>query len=502
MQQREATIGVDMGTTDMKAVAFDGQGGELARAEEHLTLWHDTAGAAEEDADAVADAATHALVAVTRAVSARGYTVARIGLSGAMHSLLPVAADGAPLMRALTWMDTRATAQAETLWQSPEGKALYARTGTPIHAMAPLPKLLWLRAAQPAIFGRAARFISLKEWVWRRWLGVDEVDASIASATGLYNLREGGWDATALALAGISATQLSTLVSTTTVRRGPRERALLDAGLTEATAFVIGASDGVLANLGVGAIGGDEMVVTVGTSCAVRLGAGQPMTDAATRAFCYVLAADHFIIGGPSNSGGIVLDWLFHTLLSGAEASTAMTPAEEQAFVQLLAAAATAIDPDLLLLPYLSGERAPLWDARASAACVGLRLNHTRAHVLRAAVEGILFNAYWVAGGLMNATGRPQRVIASGKVLEAAWICQLAADIFGLPVVYRGAVDASVVGAARLAEIATGVRTWQEAVTLPAGGAEQVSSPVAGAPYAAKFARFQRLAGLLEGVRG
>ncbi len=513
MDPHDVTIGVDMGTTDMKVVAFgsglaaglppsaNGAGHELARAQEQLSLWHDADGAAEEDAEEVADAATRVLASVVRAVRAQGYTVARIGLSGAMHSLLPVAADGTPLMRAITWMDTRAAAEADALWNTEQGKALYARTGTPIHPMAPLPKLLWLRRAHPEVFGKTARFCSLKQWVWRRWLGAEEVDASIASATGLYNLREGAWDAEALALAGISSEQLSPLVPTTTVRRGVRERALLDAGLDDATTWVIGASDGVLANLGVGAIGGDEMVVTVGTSCAVRTGASQPMTDPATRSFCYVLADGRFIAGGPSNSGGIVLDWLAHHLLSGEATPSGVTLAEQQAFVSLLAAAANAADDELLMLPYITGERAPLWDAAASGALVGLRLHHTDAHVLRAAVEGVLFNAYWIASGLFAATTRPRRLIASGKVLEAKWIRQLAADIFGLPVVYRGAIDASVLGAVMLAEIATGARTWDEAVRHPVETGEQVLQPTAGASYASKFARFQRLARLFEAER-
>lgn len=499
MDHRDATIGVDMGTTAMKAVAFDGMGHELARAQEPVALHHDATGAAEADANEVADAATRVLVAVARAVHTQDYVVARVGLSGAMHSLLPVAVDGMPLMRALTWMDTRAAAEADTLWSTPQGQALYIRTGTPIHAMAPLPKLLWLRNTRPGVFDKATRFISLKEWVWRRWLGAEEVDASIASATGLFNLRDGGWDREALGLASIEPEQLSPVVPTMTVRHGIREPALLDAGIGDATAFVIGASDGVLANLGVGILGGEETVLTIGTSCAVRTGVSRPVTDVATRSFCYVLAENRYIAGGASNSGGIVLDWLAHHLLSHATSeATGVSPVDQQALASLLAAAADAADDDLLLLPYISGERAPLWDAAASGACVGLRLRHTSAHVLRAAVEGVLFNAYWIASGLFNAVGRPQRIIASGKVLEAGWIRQLAADIFGLPVVYRGDIDASVRGAALLAEIATGVRTWDAAIAQAAQDGEQVLGPAAGVPYAHKFARFQSLARLVE----
>src|SRR5262249_13700514 len=146
-----------------------------------------------------------------------GYTVERVGLSAAMHSVIPVAADGTPQSNAITWMDTRASADARALWESPEGKQLYQRTGTPIHAMSPLLKLIWIRTRQPKIFQSAHTFVSLKEWVWHRWFGEWKVDASIASATGLYNLHDGTWDAGALALAGIDEERLSRIVPTTYV---------------------------------------------------------------------------------------------------------------------------------------------------------------------------------------------------------------------------------------------------------------------------------------------
>jgi gluconokinase len=504
MASRACTIGVDMGTTHVKSVAIAADGRELARAEETLTLAHDESGAATQPPDTVYAAATRTLVAAARQVTSQGYTVARVGFSAAMHSLIPVAADGHALTPALTWMDTRAAEDAEALWRTPQGPALYSRTGTPIHAMSPLCKLLWLRRAQPDVFSSAARFVSLKEWVWQGWLGAWEVDASLASATGLYALAQHAWDAEAHSLAGISPDRLSALVPTTAIRRGVREPALRKAGITDETAFVIGASDGVLANLGVGAITREEMVITIGTSCAVRLGTPRPVTDPATRSFCYVLASERYIAGGPSNSGGIVLDWLYHDLLSGRlgvppEAWDARDEANR--FARLLAAAATVHDEQLIVLPYLSGERAPLWNAHATAACLGLSVRHTAAHVLRAAVEGILFNALWIAESLFIELGRPARLVASGKVLEAPWIRQLAADIFELPVAYRGAIDASVLGAVAIAEIATGERAWEDAAT-PASGADDVLTPSASGRYAEKYARFREMAALLGGGAG
>ena len=434
-----------------------------------------------------------------RQAQSRGYSVERVALSAAMHSLLPVDSADRPLMGAMTWMDTRARDDAHALWDSDAGRQLYARTGTPIHPMAPLPKLLWLRRARPRIFESAARFVSLKEWVWRQWFGAWQVDASIASATGLYNLREDGWDRGALDLAHISADRLSTIVPTTTTRKGVSGGWSVQAGISAETAFTIGASDGVLANLGVGAINGKRMAMTIGTSCAVRGGSQKPFTDPATRSFCYVLDKDRFIVGGPSNSGGVVIDWLFHNILSGRPAHSPADPVDESAFLAMMRRAEQARrDPDLICLPYVAGERAPLWDASASAACIGLRLTHTAADVMRAAVEGIILNAYWIASGVFEELGKPERIISSGKVLEPEWIRRMTADVFGIPLEYRGAVDASVVGAVTLGEIATGLRSWDDLAQAPTEGAT-VIEPSSDDFYQRKYAHFREV---VKAVRG
>ena len=499
MKQPGCAIGADIGTTTVKAIAFDASGHEIARAEETLNLTHDQQGAAEQDPVEVFGAVSQTIGQAGRQAQSRGYSVERVALSAAMHSLLPVDSADRPLMGAMTWMDTRARDDARALWDSDAGRQLYARTGTPIHPMAPLPKLLWLRRARPRIFESAARFVSLKEWVWRQWFGAWQVDASIASATGLYNLREDGWDRGALDLAHISADRLSTIVPTTTTRKGVSGGWSVQAGISAETAFTIGASDGVLANLGVGAINGKRMAMTIGTSCAVRGGSQKPFTDPATRSFCYVLDKDRFIVGGPSNSGGVVIYWLFHNILSGRPAHSPADPVDESAFLAMMRRAEQARrDPDLICLPYVAGERAPLWDASASAACIGLRLTHTAADVMRAAVEGIILNAYWIASGVFEELGKPERIISSGKVLEPEWIRRMTADVFGIPLEYRGAVDASVVGAVTLGEIATGLRSWDDLAQAPTEGAT-VIEPSSDDFYQRKYAHFREV---VKAVRG
>lgn len=486
------TIGIDIGTSSVKAIAFDTHMREIARAAEEVKSYHDDKGAAEQDPQAVYQSVMHVLSSTAQDAQRQGYTVERVGLSAAMHTLIPVADNGAPLGPSLTWMDLRARGEADSLWQSVEGKAVYERTGTPVHPMTPLLKLMWMRKRQSDLFQKAVKFVSQKEWIWYQWFGEWCVDASIASATGLYNLREATWDSGALELAAITAEKLSDIVPTTYVKQGIRERQLLLAGILPETVFNIGASDGVLANLGVGAISSDVMALTIGTSCAIRVATSAPITNTSTRSFCYVLDADRFIAGGPSNSGGVVLNWLYNSILSRNP-----TDRDPRQFVEMMNAAATVQCDDLLCLPYVAGERAPLWNAGATGVFFGLRLHHTRQHLMRAAVEGIILNACWIGRELFQELGQPGQIIASGKVLETEWIRQLTADIFGIPVQFLGAIDASVAGAALLANIATGNLTWQAAAHSQTAMHETIKQPQQHETYEKKFQRYRDLCNLL-----
>jgi gluconokinase len=423
--------------------------------------------------------------------------VAQVGISAAMHSLIPVAADGQPLAPAMLWMDTRAGAVAERLRATPEGVALYARTGTPIHAMSPLAKLLWLREAHPDRFRAAARFVSLKEWLWQRWWGAWEVDASLASATGVYATTSGTWDAEALRLAGIGPDRLSALVSTTYMREGVTAPDLLAAGFTHATRWTIGASDGALANLAVDALDSRRLAITLGTSLAVRIGSAAPVVEPVSQLFSYVLAEGRYIVGGASNNGGVVLDWLFRDVLGGASAAAAgpLPPA----FDALVAAAGETSSDRLICLPYVAGERAPLWNAEARGVLAGLSVSHSAPQIMRAAIEGILCNARWIAEPLLKRQPAPREVVATGRLLEEPWIRQLAADVFDLPVRQLGDVDASLLGAVKLAHIAAGEWPWDHSAYPSGTGAAQVSTPQHADRYRDAYVRFRRLAASIYG---
>jgi gluconokinase len=169
-------LGVDIGTTSTKAVVFDLQGHVVAHHSVEYPLLTPTPATAEQDPEQIYRAVLEGIKTSVRRANASADAVACVAFSAAMHSLIAVDREGNPLTRSITWADNRAAAWAERIAHQWGGHAIYRRTGTPIHPMSPLAKLVWLRNEEAEIFGRAARFIGIKEYVLFRLFGCYVVD--------------------------------------------------------------------------------------------------------------------------------------------------------------------------------------------------------------------------------------------------------------------------------------------------------------------------------------
>jgi gluconokinase len=394
-----------------------------------------------------------ALTEVTIEVRKRNSRIDRVCISGAMHSILAVDANGKPLTNAVIWADSRADKQADELNAKTAtlGRDIYQRTGTPIHPMIPLCKLAWFRKHKPQLLARAAKLISLKEYVWWKLTGNYQIDYSIATATGLFDGQRRTWYKPALDFAGIRADQLAELQPTTYVTAyEPDRKGVTKTTLPAGTQLYIGASDGCLANLGAGCIEPGITTITIGTSGAVRRTVNKALRDPNGRLFCYFLderseqeqakPRPYYVVGGPSNNGGNVLQWLAEKLVQRETEAVLTTGKTVQAG-----------SDGLLFLPYLNGERAPIWDASARGAYLNVDYRHTQAHFIRAALEGVLFNLLTIEKMLAKLTGPSRMIYANGGFAQSAFWVQMMADVFGVPVRLNASNDSSAMGAILLA---------------------------------------------------
>lgn len=448
-------IGVDIGTTSTKTVVYTTGGRVVAHHAVGYPLLHPTPAAAEQDPDEIHRAVLETLrTAVARAHIAPA-DIDCVSFSAAMHSLIAVDADGTPLTRSITWGDNRAARWAEQLKRE-GGDAIYRRTGTPIHPMSPLAKLVWLRNEHAELHAKAARFIGIKEYVFFRLFGQYVVDHSIASATGLFDLARLDWDAEALARAGIRADQLPQPVPTTHHLQGLPPALAQSLGLLPDTPFVVGANDGVLSNLGVGAIGRGDVAVTIGTSGAMRTVVDRPVTDPSGRTFCYALTERHWVVGGPVNNGGVIFRWV-RDEFAAAECETAKRLGIDP--YEVLTRIAERVSPGsegLIFHPYLAGERAPLWNADLRGSFFGLGMHHRKEHMIRAVLEGVIYNLYSVLPAVESLIGRAQSIKATGGFARSGLWRQMMADVFDREVVVPESYESSCLGAAVLGLYALG----------------------------------------------
>ena len=452
-------IGVDIGTTNVKALAYDPSIDQIiGSASLPIITYYPKPNQCEQAPVEVWDAFAAVMRDISQQMAVKKMPVQTIAFSTAMHSIMAVDAQYQPLTNAIIWSDNRAEAEAHTLRsdQAALGQAIYQQTGIPIHPMIPLCKLAYWRHHEPDLLHRAAKFISIKEYLWFRLTGACEIDYSIANATGLFDAERHQWSDMALSFAGIHTNQLSELVPTTHQRQLNPPSVATDLGLPTDVTLLIGASDGCLANLGAGAIAPGATTLTIGTSGAIRQTVRHPLRDTLGRLFCYYLDDGYYVVGGPTNNGANVLQWLSENFTGQKTAAVLNEAMKIEAGTN-----------GLLFLPYLHGERAPLWDARVRGAYVNVDWSHTQAHFTRAALEGVLFNLWSINQLLAPYTGKTQVIHANGGFAQSTFWVQMLADIAGVPVRLNASNESGAIGAILLALKAIGtVKTLDEAAQL------------------------------------
>ncbi|MGJ9385621.1 gluconokinase, partial [Salipaludibacillus sp. CF4.18] len=453
---KQYVIGLDIGTTSAKSVIFQKNGIVVSEAEESYPVFHTNPSWAEQDPLVIEKAAIHAIKNSLQIKGIKGEEILSVGISSAMHSLICVDEKNQPLSPSITWADGRSVDQARILKETSSGNNIYLHTGTPIHPMSPLVKLIWMQETNYEPYIHASKFLSIKEFITSRWFGTDAVDYSIASATGLFNIQTKDWNVESLKLAGINRDQLSKPVPPTFIFQGISKEIAEQIGIPEGLPFAIGGSDGPLANLGIGAIDTGDTALTIGTSGAIRKMASSPKTDSLQQIFCYAVTDELWISGGPTNNGGNVLQWL-KEVLGHKEREEALNTGGD-AFTLMLQSA-EGVEPGangLLFLPYLNGERAPHWDANARGAYIGLSTDHRKEHMIRASLEGVLFSLLNVSEVLNRLSGETSTLFASGGFARSHFWVQMLADIFEREVHIPESHQSSAWGAAWFSLLAIG----------------------------------------------
>lgn len=489
-------IGVDVGTTSTKAVLYNQDAQVIKQFSQGYSLYRNASGMAEQDPAAMVEAVEKVIHDAGQKIDFNTGKLLAVSFSSANQSLILLDKKFRPQTRVITWADTRARQAADRLKRSELGKQMYANTGTPIHPMSPLTKLLWLKETAPEKLTQAAYIADIKSYLFYCFFKTFKVDISIASCTGMMNINTGDWDSQALEITGIKKQQLPEIVNGTTQAIGLTNEACEKMGIPQDTPFVYGAFDGALSNLGVGAIKQDTVAITIGTSAGVRVVTDHPVIDPQERLFCYAVDNGLWVVGGPLNNGGDVYQWAVEHLVTPSavknEGTDPFTPANE------VIAGEPAGANGLIFLPFLGGERAPLWDANARGSFFGLNNLHTRADMLRAVMEGINMNIATVFSAVCDLVGQPTSVTATGGFARSEVWRQMLADVLNCPVNIPESFESGCLGAVTMAMKSLGIVGSLTAVEDLIGKEMSYKpQPDAVATYQKFLPLFQQVEGLL-----
>jgi xylulokinase len=486
-----AFLGLDVGTSGVKAILVTGAGEVVASATTPLAMTAPQPGWAEQDPETWWSASAAAVrEALARRPEAR---VAAVGLSGQMHSSVFLDRQGEVIRPALLWCDGRTTAECAEITRRAGGEAgLRELVRNPALEGFTLPKVLWLRSHEPAAYARLATVLLSKDFVRYRLTGELATEPSDASGTLMFDPARGRWSDELLAAVGLPLALLPAVGASAAVLGRVTAAAAAATGLPAGTPVVGGGADNACGAAGVGVVAPGEAVASWGTSGTVLAPTAEPLVDPGLRAhtFCHVAPQLWYVMGVVLSAGG-AFAWYREQLareLAGAPDVDARLDAE--------AASAPPGAGGVTVLPYLQGERTPHRDASLRGAVFGLSLAHTRAHLTRAVLEGVAF-AMRDSVAILGELGlSPGELLLTGGGARSAFVRRLQADVYGLPVSTVDREEGPAYGAALLAAVGAGAYPDLAAAvraTLARTPRER-PDPEAHRAYDEPYARFRALA--------
>ena len=444
---KDRVLAVDIGTSSVRCMVFAPDGTVHARSQIKYSTIKPQPYYEEQDPDRVRDDTFAAIAACLAQPAALPRQIAAIAFSSQMYSVFPVDAQGKPLCFSILWSDGRSEKQAEALKALPIAEELYRVSGCPVNSIYPLAKILWLRENKSEIYKKAARFISIKEYITERITMEWVVDYSMMSATGMCDIAKHCWDKKALELTGLGTEKFSRPVSADEVLPFRNKELLREWNLCEDVIVFSGGGDGPLANLGSGAAEVGYVNIDLGTSGAARVAVDKPVDGSAGGLWCYCLTQKRWTMGGIITNVGNAYQWLCENISgfsSGAPAETEMPKLDAQ--VNKLSPGAEGV----VFLPYLRKPRSPWWDSSLKGCIMGLRSDHHAGHIARALYESIAFDAKIIIDAMARLSTIKQ-IVVTGGFTKNRFIIQMLSDVLGREISVPENAEGSIAGAALIA---------------------------------------------------
>jgi xylulokinase len=486
----DVVIGLDLGTGGVRAIAVDLQGQIIAQATRSYPLLTPQPGWTEQNPSDWVEASVNALSDVTQQLD--GHRAIALGLSGQMHGMVPLDAEGGVIRPAILWNDQRTGKAIAEIEVAIPRQELIQRTGNPAITGFQLPKLVWLRSEEPQAYARLRQILLPKDYLAYVLTGESVTEPSDASGVGCLNLADRQWDTDILNALNISPALFPTVVESTAIAGRLKSEIAARVGLPAGLPIVAGGGDNAAAAIGLGISSShiNRGSLSIGTSGVIFAPCDRPIPDPEGRVhlFCHVDGGYHLL--GVTLAAGGSLRWYRDTF------------APHIPYTDLMEMATRSLPGarGILFLPHLSGERSPHLDPDTRGAWVNLSLAHTQADLIRAVLEGVAFSLRAALEVISEITPVHQLLATGGGARSSIWL-RILADVLQTELIAPKAEEGAAYGAAILAMVGVGAYPNLETALKMLQQDSRTVEPQANPVYAEAFERYGLLYEALKAVR-
>ncbi len=425
-------LGIDVGTTNLKATLYNLEFQQIAECSEEYPTHYPQAGWAEQDCDDWWQAAVSAMRNITRSMNSTTDQIKGICVSSQAPAVLPLDADGRALRRALIWMDRRSEPQCSQILQT-IGQPVFSQiTGNRIDPYFALPKILWFKQEEPDLYDKTWKFLQVNGYINFRLTGKATCDRVHASLTGLYDRSSSSWSSEILSGLSIDLMRMPDIFDSTDVIGFVREEAARETGLSQGIPVIAGNVDASSAALEAGVIGQGDAAEMTGTSSCFMLGCDE-WPDSINLVSIHHAVNGHDLLIGPISSTGACLKWYRDQFGACASDDRAAFNRNPYAYMDKMAEQCDS-SGKLLFLPYMAGERAPLWNTHARGVLFGLNHSTTRNQIIRSILEGSGFALKHTVIEAEKSGQYVQSISSVGGGSNSRIWLQIKANILGIPV--------------------------------------------------------------------
>lgn len=457
-------LGIDIGTSACKVAVFDENGRVMAQAAGDYHVYYKKPGWAEQDPAEWWRAVCGALQEIWRAGKVSPKDIAGIGIDGQSWSAIAVDSMGEVLTNTPIWMDTRAKDICDRLNKSVGGGHIFALAGNSLQPSYTTAKILWYKEEMPEMYQKTEKILQSNSYIAYRLTGVFSQDVSQGYGLHCFDMRRGVWDEDMCKRLGIERRLLPDIYPCHAIVGKVTEAAAKESGLLAGTPVAAGGLDAACGTLGAGVLHDGETQEQGGQAGGMSICCDSYRADERLILGFHVVPGKWLLQGGTTGGGG-VMRWLEQELGSYERSLADSTGRSSLEQLGALAEQVSAGSDGVIFLPYMSGERSPIWDPDAKGVYYGLDFGKGKGHLIRAAMEGVAFSLRHNLQTAEEAGARVGELRAMGGSANSLLWTQIKADVTKKTISVPASDTATTLGAAMLAGVGCGFyHDFEEAV--------------------------------------